>query len=155
LAPDSLWNVSYFAIWPAAYLDRTEASLGGGREFNMTLASALLRMSGISRSHPRGVTLPDAALEAHAGEAVGPTVGRGIDGKLITTVVVLLVMLGLLEALAPSFFRLNNLVNILVQTSTPAILAIGMSFVMIGGGIDLSMPANMALSAVLGALSLP
>jgi len=32
------------------------------------------------------------------------------------------------------------------------ILAVGMAFVMIGGGIDLSMPANMALAAVLGAL---
>ena len=49
---------------------------------------------------------------------------------------------------------MNNLINILVQTSTLAILAIGMSVVMIGGGIDLSMPANMAISAVLGALDM-
>jgi len=54
--------------------------------------------------------------------------------------------------LAPSFFRLNNLVNILVQSSSLVILATGMSLVMIAGGIDLSLPFNAALSAVLGAM---
>jgi ribose transport system permease protein len=52
---------------------------------------------------------------------------------------------------APTFFRLNNLINILVQTSALGIMAVGMSFVMIGGGMDLSIPANMAFSAVMGA----
>jgi ribose transport system permease protein len=37
-----------------------------------------------------------------------------------------------------------------VQASALGLLAIGMTFVMVGGGIDLSMPANMALGAVLG-----
>lgn len=55
---------------------------------------------------------------------------------------------------APKFFRVNNLVNILVQTSALGVMAIGMTFVMVGGGIDLSIPANMAFSAVLGALSM-
>jgi ribose/xylose/arabinose/galactoside ABC-type transport system permease subunit len=53
---------------------------------------------------------------------------------------------------APNFFKAQNGVNIIVQASTLGILATGMAFVMIGGGIDLSMPANMALAAVVGAL---
>lgn len=61
-------------------------------------------------------------------------------------------VLAVLWLYAPTFFRLNNLVNILVQASTLAVLAIGMSMVMIGGGIDLSLPFNAALSAVLGAM---
>jgi ribose/xylose/arabinose/galactoside ABC-type transport system permease subunit len=60
--------------------------------------------------------------------------------------------LAILWIFAPSFFRLNNLVNILVQASTLAVLATGMSIVMIGGGIDLSLPFNAALSAVFGAM---
>src|SRR5258708_17892399 len=58
----------------------------------------------------------------------------------------------LLAAYAPTFFKLNNLINILVQASTLAVMAIGMTVVMIGGGIDLSLPFNAALSAVLGAM---
>lgn len=53
---------------------------------------------------------------------------------------------------SPHFFRAQNFINIVVQASTLGVLAIGMAFVMIGGGIDLSMPANMALAAILGAL---
>jgi ribose/xylose/arabinose/galactoside ABC-type transport system permease subunit len=60
--------------------------------------------------------------------------------------------LAILLVFAPNFFRFNNLVNILVQASTLAVLATGMSIVMIGGGIDLSLPFNAALSAVFGAM---
>lgn len=52
---------------------------------------------------------------------------------------------------ASHFFSSRNIVNILVQMSSLGLLAIGMTFVMVGGGIDLSMPATMAFGAVLGA----
>jgi ribose transport system permease protein len=65
-----------------------------------------------------------------------------------------LAALGVLAIYAPSFFRLHNVLNILVQTSILAVLAIGMATVMIGGGIDLSLPFNAALSAVLGAMAM-
>ena len=61
-------------------------------------------------------------------------------------------VLAVLAIYAPSFFKLNNFINILVQASTLAVMAIGMAVVMIGGGIDLSLPFNAALSAVLGAM---
>jgi ribose/xylose/arabinose/galactoside ABC-type transport system permease subunit len=53
---------------------------------------------------------------------------------------------------APNFFRYHNISNILLQTSLLGVMTIGMTVVMIVGGIDLSLPANMAMSAILGAL---
>ena len=55
---------------------------------------------------------------------------------------------------SPNFFHVANLVKVLVQTATLAILAIGMTFVMIGGGIDLSLPANMALAGIVGSMAM-
>jgi ribose transport system permease protein len=44
-----------------------------------------------------------------------------------------------------------NLTNILVQSSIMAVIAIGMSFVIIGGGFDLSVGSTAALSGCIGA----
>jgi ribose transport system permease protein len=49
---------------------------------------------------------------------------------------------------APRFLTINNLVNILVQTSGMAIVATGMTFVLLTAGIDLSVGAIMFLAAV-------
>jgi ribose/xylose/arabinose/galactoside ABC-type transport system permease subunit len=68
------------------------------------------------------------------------------------TAVAAMIILATLWVSAPTFFRANNLLNILVQASTLAVLASGMAVVMIGGGIDLSIPFSAALSAVLGAM---
>jgi ribose transport system permease protein len=69
---------------------------------------------------------------------------------LVSLALCVIVLLAL-WAYAPTFFKLNNLINILVQSSVLAVMAIGMAAVMIGGGIDLSLPFNAALSAVFGA----
>lgn len=61
-------------------------------------------------------------------------------------------VLVLMAIQAPSFYRFNNLTNVLVQSSTLGLLAIGMCFVMVGGGIDLSMPAVLAFSGILGVI---
>jgi ribose transport system permease protein len=91
---------------------------------------------------------------ASLGQAESRRVGRwtGVDAKLVVTAVLLLLILVVLSVFAPSFFRPNNLVNVLVQTSSLGLMAVGMAPVMIAGGIDLSSPANMALGAVLGGL---
>lgn len=47
------------------------------------------------------------------------------------------------------FFDMNNFQNILVQTSTIGLIALGMTLVMINGNIDLSVGAVVALSASL------
>ena len=63
----------------------------------------------------------------------------------------LLVFLSIVVALSlssPVFFTTRNLLNILLQTSINGIIAVGMTFVIIAGGIDLSVGAIVALSAV-------
>lgn len=52
----------------------------------------------------------------------------------------------------PTFLRKDNLLNVANQIVVIAILAIGMTFVIITGGIDLSVGSLVALSAVAGAL---
>ncbi|UVK38804.1 ABC transporter permease [Mesorhizobium sp. AR10] len=72
--------------------------------------------------------------------------------QVVVSVLVLMAVLVALGVIAPNFFRYSNIINVLLQASLLGILAIGMAVVMIVGGIDLSLPANMAMSAVLGAL---
>lgn len=84
-------------------------------------------------------------------QAGTPEIRLRLVRPLVSLVLVVLV-LAVLAVYAPSFFKLNNFINILVQASTLAVMAIGMAAVMIGGGIDLSLPFNAALSAVLGAM---
>ncbi|EJJ31519.1 permease component of ribose/xylose/arabinose/galactoside ABC-type transporter [Rhizobium sp. CF142] len=67
-------------------------------------------------------------------------------------ILALVVVLCILWTYAPHFYRLNNLVNILLQAAVLGVLAIGMTFVMVSGGIDLSLPSAMAFGAVLGGL---
>lgn len=54
--------------------------------------------------------------------------------------------------LAPGFLAAHNIVNILQQSSINACVAIGMTLVIISGGIDLSVGPTAALSAVLTAM---
>src|SRR5258708_8226611 len=61
-------------------------------------------------------------------------------------------MMILIEIYAARFFRYQNVVNIVLQVSLLGLMSIGMTVVMIAGGIDLSLPANMAIGAVLGAM---
>lgn len=60
--------------------------------------------------------------------------------------------MALIYNVSPNFFQPANLIKVLGQTAMLAILAVGMTFVMVGGGIDLSLPSNMALSGILGSM---
>lgn len=53
--------------------------------------------------------------------------------------------------LSPVFLTAPNLINILQQSSINAAIALGMTLVIISGGIDLSVGPTAALSAVIGA----
>lgn len=67
--------------------------------------------------------------------------------------VMLVVIAGLIIAMAigiKGFFDPTNLLNIVVQTSAVGVLAVGITFVLVTGGMDLSLPAVMAASAVIG-----
>jgi ribose transport system permease protein len=50
---------------------------------------------------------------------------------------------------SPFFFTFNNVVGILIATAVNGLLAVGVTFVIISGGIDLSVGTVMTLSAVM------
>jgi ribose/xylose/arabinose/galactoside ABC-type transport system permease subunit len=54
-----------------------------------------------------------------------------------------------MTVLSPAFLRPANLLNVLRQTSINGIIAIGMTMVILTGGIDLSVGSVLALSAVI------
>src|SRR5690606_39608087 len=58
----------------------------------------------------------------------------------------------LLSLLTPNFFSLQNITIVLRQVSINGILAVGVTFVIIAGGIDLSLGSVVALAGVVGAL---
>ncbi len=62
---------------------------------------------------------------------------------------ILLVMIVGMCIVSPVFRTTGNVVNILLQVSSNGILSIGMLFVMIGGGIDLSIGSIIALTSVM------
>src|ERR1700690_2654353 len=54
--------------------------------------------------------------------------------------------------LTDRFFSPLNLTNVLVQSSIMAVIAIGMTFVIIGGGFDLSVGSTVALAGCIAAI---
>lgn len=64
--------------------------------------------------------------------------------KSYSIVVVFFVIIAICGILAPRFLHPNNLLNILRNTSIVGVIALGMTFVIIGGGIDLSSGPVMA-----------
>lgn len=51
----------------------------------------------------------------------------------------------------PSFLTLSNITNVFTQVSVNAIIAVGMTFVILTGGIDLSVGSTLAISGALSA----
>jgi len=54
----------------------------------------------------------------------------------------------LLTVLTPHFLTVSNLLNITEQTTINAVIAVGMTFVILSGGIDLSVGSLVALSGI-------
>lgn len=65
------------------------------------------------------------------------------------TLLVVSIVLATVELLAPTFFGIGNLTNLLRQVSINGIIACGMTVLIISGGFDLSVGAMLALSGVL------
>jgi ribose transport system permease protein len=65
---------------------------------------------------------------------------------------VLLALIALFSLASPYFLTVRNLTNIVIQTTYFVIVAVGMSFVMMGGGIDLSVGYQMSLVGVVTAM---
>ncbi|MCG8604219.1 ABC transporter permease, partial [bacterium] len=75
-------------------------------------------------------------------------------GRQFGTLLGLLVLCTILWILTPYFLTVSNLLNIAQQTSINAIIAVGMTFVIITAGIDLSVGSILAFSGVVLATSL-
>jgi ribose transport system permease protein len=66
-------------------------------------------------------------------------------------VVALIALIVVFSFLSPYFFTADNMLNIARQVAVTAIVAVGMTFVIISGGIDLSVGSTLALSGVVAA----
>ena len=73
-----------------------------------------------------------------------------IAGRLpqYSTLILLVLVVALFSSLSDGFFNLRNFVNILIQVSGLAIVAAGMTLVLITAGIDLSVGSVMFLAGV-------
>ncbi|HHY46420.1 MAG TPA: ATP-binding cassette domain-containing protein [Firmicutes bacterium] len=97
--------------------------------------------------------------------AISRSESRGAGARLrqfISTNFRLLALLGIILALivlftfiAPNFLSFKNAMNIVGQIATLAFVAIGMTFVILTGGIDLSVGSSLALAGVAAALAVP
>jgi simple sugar transport system permease protein len=67
------------------------------------------------------------------------------------TVILLAVMLGLGGAAYPGFLSLQVVLNLLIDNAFLLVIAVGMSFVILSGGIDLSVGSVLALTTMISA----
>lgn len=85
----------------------------------------------------------------------GPSVERQPHGGQLVRYIPLILMgvaAVVLSLRVPCFLTAGNIINVLVQSSSLGLMAIGMTVVYILGGMDLSIPSVMALSAIIGAM---
>lgn len=68
--------------------------------------------------------------------------------RKLTSIFLLIGMVAVFSINTPLFFSLNNLASILREASYVGIIACGMTFVIITGGIDISVGSTMALCAM-------
>jgi ribose transport system permease protein len=71
---------------------------------------------------------------------------RAVAVEGATVLAALIILLIISAVFAPGFRSAENLTNVLVQSVFVMILGIGMTFVLVGGGIDLSVGSTMGLS---------
>jgi len=74
--------------------------------------------------------------------------------KLLSRLIILLSLCFLLSLISPNFMKGDNLVNIVRQAALLNILGVGMTIVILSGGIDLSNGAVLALSSCVSAIYL-
>ncbi len=63
----------------------------------------------------------------------------------------LLLIVVIISIMSPSFLTANNIFNVLRQVSISALIAFGMTFVILTGGIDLSVGSTLALTGAVAA----
>ena len=83
-------------------------------------------------------------------QAMRQNTKKSIDKKEILdkyrSLIALVILVAVVSVLSPSFLTTKNIFNVLRQTSVNAIIAAGMTFVILTGGIDLSVGSILAIS---------
>jgi len=75
-----------------------------------------------------------------------------IDSKTMQTILAfasLILLILIFSVASPNFFKTNNLVGILLATAVNGILAVGITFIIVTGGIDLSIGTVMTFGSVI------
>lgn len=82
----------------------------------------------------------------------GTTVSNRLGLHLLdqASLILFVAVLVVFSILSPAFFRVENATNILIQTSSTGILAVGMTFVLLTAGVDLSVGSIMFVAAAVG-----
>jgi ribose transport system permease protein len=75
-------------------------------------------------------------------------------GRQFGTLLVFFVLCGVLSVMTPYFLTVSNLLNVAQQTTINAVIAVGLTFVIISGGIDLSVGSIVAFAGVVMASAL-
>ena len=98
------------------------------------------------------------AVETRPAPAEGMTLRRilppVVTGQEIVLLVVIAVLWGILAVATPSFLTPGSIVPLLVQVAPIALIGVGMTFVIITAGIDVSVAAMIMVSAVVTAQAL-
>jgi ribose/xylose/arabinose/galactoside ABC-type transport system permease subunit len=66
----------------------------------------------------------------------------------------LLLLIVIVGVVNPVFFNVDNIINVLRQSSFTFIIGVAMTFVLVGGGLDLSVGSVLALGGVISGLAL-
>jgi ribose transport system permease protein len=98
-------------------------------------------------------TLKNEMTDSAMGAAKKPGIGS-VGAQWVFRYGMVLALIALIVVTAildPSFLQTNNLLNLLRQWAPPGLMAVGMTFVIISGGFDLSVGGTYAAAAVLSA----
>ncbi len=68
--------------------------------------------------------------------------------SVLVTLALFIIMFGYGSFAFPGFFSVQNFLNLFIDNAYLLILAVGMTFVIISGGIDLSVGSMLALAAM-------
>jgi len=88
-----------------------------------------------------------ADLTKEQAKAARPKMKRGLYFQQAAILVAFLVLCGTLSVLSPAFLTLSNIINILRQNSFNLLLSLGVTMVILAGGIDLSIASVAALAS--------
>lgn len=93
-------------------------------------------------------------MPAKQGSALKQILPTGAKLHKLSAVLTLVLLIVAFSFTSPAFLTVNNGLTVLLQTSVIGLLAIGMTMVIITGGIDLSVGSVLALSGVIAGLAI-